>query len=115
MPDESGPEPTGWELMRGLRRIEESLSSLGQKVVPLDLYMRDREHTQQEMKSMAGKVAHLEQSMDAERDQRAKEEADRRKASDEQASRNRLFWLGIGLGPIVGAVVAWVVGGGLIR
>lgn len=51
MPDQ-GPEPTPWELMRGLQRIEASVEKLGGKVVSTDLYLADKSRSDARLRTL---------------------------------------------------------------
>lgn len=42
MVDNNGPEPTGWELLRGLENLSKEVAKVGDRVVPLDVYNADK-------------------------------------------------------------------------
>jgi hypothetical protein len=52
-----GPEPTGWELMRGLNEIKGILAGLGQNYVPSGTYQANQESTSNTLKQLAESVA----------------------------------------------------------
>lgn len=50
---ESGPEPTGWELMRAITEVKETLKTLGQNYVPSGTYQSDQKYTADTLKELA--------------------------------------------------------------
>jgi len=99
---ENGPEPTPWELMRGLSRVEEAIHQLGGKVVSLDLYTADQVRVSSRLRDLETGI----------REAKAAETAADNRADDQRA-RNRWLIIGMVAGPFVSTIVVFIVQGGL--
>lgn len=68
MPENSGPEPTGWELLRGLQELKQEVGKIGEKVVPLDVYNADKQGTAERFVRVEARVSGIEtNSVEAEK------------------------------------------------
>ena len=67
MPPE-GPEPSNWELMRGLDRLEKTVDRLGGKVVSTEVYVADKQAADARATRGESRIRDLEnQAQDAEK------------------------------------------------
>lgn len=82
MPEHQGPEPTGWELMRGLERVQQSVDALGGRVVTSDLFKAHLDTDTTEKAALRSELRDLREDLDkkTERDQTREDEARRFKA-----------------------------------
>jgi len=82
MPEHQGPEPTGWELMRGLERVQQSVDALGARVVSTDLFKAHLDTDGQEKIAIRDEIRDLREDIDkkTQRDQAREDEARRFKA-----------------------------------
>lgn len=55
-----GPEPTGWELMRGLDEVKKSIEKIGERVVPLELYNADKQGNAERHQRAEARLTELE-------------------------------------------------------
>lgn len=55
-----GPEPTGWELMRGMADLKAAVEKLGDKVVPLDVYNADKRGVDERFNRVESRVRDVE-------------------------------------------------------
>ena len=101
VPDQ-GPEPTPWELMRGLNRLTDAIHQLGGKVVSVDLYTADQNRVTSRLKDLENAI----------RDAKAAELAADNRA-DDQKSRIRWILIGLVASPFLAAIVFFIVQGGL--
>ncbi|TFD09833.1 hypothetical protein E3T26_14495 [Cryobacterium sp. TMT1-21] len=98
---DNGPEPTPWELMRGLTRVEEAIHQLGGKVVSLELYTADQLR-------VSSRLRDLETGS---RDSKAAVIAADNRAED-QRTRNRWTLIGLVGGPFISAFTVFLIQGG---
>jgi hypothetical protein len=98
---DNGPDPTPWELMRGLTRVEEAIRQFTGKVVSLDVYNADKER-------MNSRLRDLE--TEARAAKAAETAADNR--AEDQRSRNRWTIIALIASPFVSAIVIFIVQGG---
>ncbi|MBF4602846.1 hypothetical protein [Curtobacterium sp. VKM Ac-2884] len=101
MPEPQGPEPTGWELMRGLDSLREEIRAIGGKVVTQDTYQADRRALDARMKDMRDEIDGFH-TKSAERD---KAEASQRAESDRMRKTATLSIALAVAGPIITAIV----------
>ncbi len=100
------PEPSGWELMRGLRDLKDEVSKIGGRVVPIDVYNADKQGT-------AERFVRLETRM---RDREAealteKKDAEKARADLDKQRRQNQFSVAIA----VFVAVLSLVGGLVLR
>lgn len=60
--DNQGPEPTGWELMRGLDSLKVSVDRLGGQVLPIGVYNADKTGVDDRFKRAEARLAELEKN-----------------------------------------------------
>lgn len=101
MPEPQGPEPTGWELMRGLERVQQSIDSLSGKVVTQPAYDSDKRALEEWKKSIRDEIDgfHTKSSERDKAEQAQRAEADRMR---------KTMTLSVALavaGPIITAIV----------
>ena len=99
---DQGPEPTPWELMRGLNRVEDAIHKLGGKVVSIDLYTADQNRVNTRLRELETGI----------RDAKTAELAADNRA-DDQKSRIRWILIGLVASPFLAAIVFFIVQGGL--
>lgn len=99
---DQGPEPTPWELMRGLSRVEDAVHKLGGKVVSVDLYAADQDRVNSRLRDLETGI----------RDAKNAELAAVNRAED-QKSRNRWTLIGLVASPFAAAVAFFIIQGGL--
>lgn len=104
VPEPQGPEPTGWELMRGLERVQQSIDSLGGKVVTQAAYDSDKRAMEERMKVMRDEI-----------DDFHTKSSDRDRAEAAQREENTRFRKNMNLSialavasPIIAAVVGFL-------
>ena len=101
---DSGPEPTGWELMRGLRDLKDEISKIGGRVVPLEVYNADKQgiadrFTRLESRQRDSETAAAEEKQSA--------EAARRET--EKMKRQNQFVIAMAVGSAVLSVIGGLV------
>lgn len=106
-----GPEPTGWELSRGIARIEQTLREQNSAYLPSALWLSEKAGLVTATTNQGGEIAVLRTDL-SETKRVADESASK---LEEQRSRNRLFVYGIIAAPLLTILVTWVLGGGLSR
>ncbi|MDJ0337480.1 hypothetical protein [Cryobacterium sp. PH31-O1] len=99
---EQGPEPTPWELMRGLSRVEDAVHQLGGKVVNIDLYAADQARVNTRLRDLETGI----------RDAKTAEVAADNRADDQKA-RNRWTLIGLFASPFIAAIAIFITQGGL--
>jgi archaellum component FlaC len=123
MPTELEP-PTLSEVIRRLDDLKTDVKDYAGKTVSTEIYLADKGVHDREMKELKLEVKDLENDLDTAKKELAKEIAANAKALKEQIdknrqieedakSRTRLLWLGIIATAVVGAVVTFIVNGGL--
>lgn len=60
---EQGPEPTGWELLRAINRIEKELAQIGEKVVSHAAYESDQRGNDERHSRTENRVKDLESTV----------------------------------------------------
>lgn len=101
MADAQGPEPTGWELMRGLERVQQSIDSLGGKVVTQAAYDSDKVGMNERFRRIEDEIDGFH-TKSAERD---KAEAAQRAEADRMRKTMTLSVALAIAGPIITAIV----------
>ncbi|WP_022886351.1 hypothetical protein [Glaciibacter superstes] len=101
MPDQ-GPEPTPWELMRGLKRVEDAVGAIGGKVVSVELYAADKARTDSRLRDIEQGLKEAAQASRAEENR-----------SEDQKARNRWLLIGLIASPFVSAIAIFIIQGGL--
>lgn len=59
---DEGPEPTGWELMRGLVEVKAAVKDLGSGFVPLGVYAADAKGNDDRHERAESRLAELEKN-----------------------------------------------------
>jgi hypothetical protein len=62
MAADQGPEPTGWELMRGLTEVKEAIKELGADVLPISVYNEAQRGNTQRHERAEARIKDLEQN-----------------------------------------------------
>ena len=106
---EQGPEPTGWELMRGIARIEQAVKDNASTYLPIALFVSEKKQLTDRADGLGGEIAFLRSELSKTKDQSAASE----QRLDDQRGRNRLMLYGLVATPIVTGVIFWVINGGL--
>jgi hypothetical protein len=88
--------------MRGLKRVEDAISSIGGKVVSIDLYAGDQNRVNDRLRDLETGI----------RDAKIAELAADNRA-DDQKSRIRWILIGLVASPFVAAIVFFIIQGGL--
>lgn len=109
MAAEQGPEPTGWELMRGIARIEQAVKDNASTYLPIALFVSEKKQLTDRADNLGKEIAVLR----ADLGEATKQGAANEQRQDDQRGRNRLFLYGLVGGPIVTGVIVWIVNGGL--
>lgn len=111
MAEEVGKEPGGWELYRGIERIEAAVSKVAQNSMTSQVFAIEKAAILAKVDAQGKEIGDLRtqaitdrQTIDA-----------NAKAAEDQRNRNRLFIYGIIAGPIAAAIVTFVASGGLTR
>lgn len=104
MPEPQGPEPTGWELMRGLEGLRDEVRNIGGKVVTQAAYDSDKRAMEDRLKAMRDEI-----------DGFHTKSSDRDRAEAAQRSENDRFRKNMNLSialavasPIIAAVVSFL-------
>lgn len=72
MAGDEGPEPTGWELMRGLNEVKDLLRTQAAKYVDVGVYRADTKGNDERHDRAEGRITELEKSLqDADKLKRA--------------------------------------------
>ena len=100
--DDQGPEPTPWELMRGLNRLTDAIHQLGAKVVSVDLYTADQNRINTRLRDLETGISDAKTAEVA---------ADNR--ADDQRSRIRWILIGLVASPFMAAIAIFIIQGGL--
>lgn len=110
MPTEQGPEPTGWELMRGIARIEQAVKDNASTYLPIALFVSEKKQLTDNAGHLGLEITVLRAAVtDAARQSAANEQR-----LDDQRGRNRLMLYGLVAAPLVSGVIVWIIGGGLV-
>jgi hypothetical protein len=116
--------PTLSEVIRRLDDLKGDVKDYAGKTVSTEIYLADKIVHDREIKELKLELKDQENALDAARKELAseisanaktlKEQIDKnRQIEDDAKSRTRLLWLGIVATAVVGAVVTFVVNGGL--
>lgn len=98
MPPE-GAEPTPWELMRGIDRLENAVNQLGGKVVSTDVYLADKRAAEERVGRAESRLRDLEGAGQ----------------ETEKLKRQQRLTITLALAsPVVGLVVTFIATGGLV-
>ncbi len=109
MTEQQGPEPTGWELLRGLNRIEERLTGMASSFVSQVAFEGEKSRVQDRFDGQGREIAELKKD----RDEAATKAAAAEQRADEQRTRNRWQLIGLISSPFATAIVLFIVQGGL--
>lgn len=97
---EQGPEPTTWEVMRGLDLLRAEVEKIGSRVVSIDVYNVD-------------KIAHSDRTGRAESRIR---DLEQNAVESEKLKRQQRLTISLAVAsPFIGAAAVWLMAGGLIR
>lgn len=107
--DEKGPEPTGWELSRGIDRIEATLREQNNNYLQTQVWLSEKAQLNAKAEAQGAEIAALRADARATAD-KADITAQR---IEDQKGRNKLMIYGIIASPIVAGVILWVINGGL--
>ena len=108
MPDQ-GPEPTGWELMRGLKRVEDAIHESYGNFVSVALFSAAQVREDERHTATVDHMADVRKDVElVKRDALATE-----RRLEEQRTRNRQFVIALIATPVVGAVIVWLLNGGI--
>lgn len=109
MDEDQGPEPSGWELMRGIREIKEVLKDNASTYLSINLFVSEKKGLTDKDEALGLELAALRAEV-----------ARNRTVSDnnaqrleEQKSRNRLTIYGLIAAPLVTLLANWILSGGL--
>ncbi len=92
-------EPTPWELMRGIERLESAVKDLGGKVVSTDVYLADKKGADERATRAESRIRDLEGAL---------QEA-------EKLRRSQRFTISLAIAsPVIACVMAFVIAGGLV-
>jgi hypothetical protein len=94
--------PTLSEVIRRLDELKTDVKDLGGRVVSTDLYVAEKQQHDREMKELRERITTVEQESD-----------EREKRSQDQASKNRQFLIGLIVSPFASALIAWIIAGGI--
>lgn len=109
MVTEQGPEPTGWELMRGIARIEQAVKDNASTYLPIALFVSEKKQLTDRADNLGSEIASLRSALgDA-----SKQSAANEQRLDDQRGRNRLMLYGLVAAPVVSGVIVWIINGGL--
>ena len=97
---EAGPEPTGWELMRGLELVRGEISQIGGRVVSAEVYNADKLAAGDRMLRAEARLRDLETNA----------------VEGEKLKRSQRLTISLAIAsPVVAAVIGWITSGGLVR
>jgi hypothetical protein len=91
MADPQGPEPSGWELMRGLDEVKRSVEQIGGRVVSIDLFNQAEDTKERRFTSIEDDVKQIQVD--------AKQKAQR---DEERDNENRKFRINNGVAIALG-------------
>ena len=109
MAEEQGPEPTGWELMRGIARIEQAVKDSASTYLPIQLFISEKKQLTDREDSLGKEIATIRGDLKTANDRSLVNE----QRLDDQRGRNRLFLYGLVGGPVITGVLIWIINGGL--
>lgn len=102
--DTQGPEPTGWELMRGLDAVREEVRALGGKVVSQAAYDSDKKGIDVRFKRLEDEV----DSFHTKSSERDKAEAAQRQENDRFRKNMNLSLTLAVASPIIATIIAFL-------
>lgn len=106
---DQGPEPTGWELMRGLKRVEDAIHESYGNFVSVELFSASQLREDERHSLTVDQIAGLKSDVAmAKRDA-----ASTALRLEEQRTRNRQFVVAIIATPIVATIIMWLLEGGI--
>lgn len=110
MTNQLGPEPTGWELMRGLDGVRKEIEKIGSRVVPLDVYAADRKGADERFQRAEARLRDVEvEKAESKRQQEANA------AEAEKLRRQQRFAIALALvSPLLALVIDAIRTGGLL-
>ena len=97
---DTGKEPGGWELLRGLDKIERTLQSVSKDMLSAQVFAIEKAAIMQSVSQQGVEIVEMKATRLL--DQQALQEQQKR--SDDQKGRNRLFVYGLVLSPVVGVL-----------
>lgn len=108
MPDSlQGPEPTGWELLRGLNSLREEVSKVGGRVVSMEVYTADKRGVDERFGRAEERIRELETERAA-----AVKDRDAAAVASEKQRRQNQFAIALAVvGPILGFILTRLTGG----
>ena len=107
--DDTGKEPTPWELMRSLERIESSVRELSTGVMTAQVFAVEKASLVQLIGDNRGRIGELDVKIKT-----AVQELDAYKAQiEDQRGKMRLMVYGLILGPVAALIVTFIASGGL--
>ena len=106
---EQGSEPTGWELMRGIARIEQAMRDNASTYLPITLFISEKKQITDRLDNLGREVGGLRSSQH----ESAKQSNANEQRLDDQRGRNRLMLYGLIAAPLISGVIVWIIGGGL--
>ena len=109
MSEEQGPEPTGWELMRGIARIEQAVKDSSSTYLPIALFVSEKKQLTDREDTLGGEIAIIRADLNTANDRSLTNE----QRLNDQRGRNRLMVYGLVGGPIITGVIFWITNGGL--
>jgi hypothetical protein len=106
-----GDDWTPGEQKRTLQRIEKKVDDIPKAFVSVELYAADKKAGADREATLIERVAKVESNAEKSEEKAATAE----RATEDQKNRNRLFVYGIFAGPVVGAIVGFMLSGAMTR
>lgn len=106
---EQGPEPTGWELMRGIKDLRDELRGVGARVVSTDVYLADKTASNERMARVEARQRDAEAALAEERKERLADQENAKRNETESARTRGTMRLTIALAiaaPIISIIFA---------
>lgn len=104
-----GPEPSNWELMRGINDLKRTMENVSTTYLPNTLFASEKKALTDRDDSMGREIGQLRTQIT----ELQKTGSDNEQKLEEQRSRNRLMVYGLIAAPVITVIANWVLGGGL--
>lgn len=101
--DEQGKEPGGWELYRGMERIEVALQSLSQGMLPMQIFLVEKAQLNSRIDGAMVDILELK----AQHKVDALTASQNAKELEGQKARNRQFVIALIATPVLGGIVTY--------